>query len=339
MLELLPALLLSAALAPQAGAQEPAAPPAAEKVLARALRGDLLGPQQTPGGPARGWMRFEQVLDGQWVRCIGASLAGGQPVYSFVQMMRERDDGAVEAWRFDSTGQVSAWFGKAETRGMSLDWTDEEGAVLARQEWGFENGDCDFRLLRRASEGAAFTSQVAGLLRAGGQRPTWKPSAAAELRLEQNPYAFYLGTFRGKESSVFGDSEGSTRTEGILDGQWFHSSYRSEVAGRSAYSGQGFVRCGADGRYQLHWFDTFGDHQVLDGALGEDGAVAFLRDGEGDPVERHTDRYTAAGYTFRIEKRDGPDDPWKGFMTATYTRMAEPPPAPPGEDGEDGQGG
>jgi len=326
-------LLLLAAAPAGAAAQGPPAAREPGKVLAKALLGDLLGPQRTPTGSAQGWMRVEPVLGGQWVRAIGASLVDGRPQHSFLQMMREAPDGAVEAWLFESSGRFSRWTGQVEQRGMSLEWRDEEGVVQARQDWGFENGDCDYRFLRRASADAPFVPTLSGLLRAGGSRPSWEPSKEARERLAASPYAFYLGSFRGKETSSFGDSEGSTRTEGVLDGEWFHSVYRSMAGGAVVYEGRGLIQCDEKGAFALHWFDTYGEYQRLDGQLEEQGAVARRRDAEGRVVERQTDRRTSVGYTFTIEQRPDPESPWSRFMTATYTKETR------AATDSDGQGG
>ncbi len=318
------AILLALALAPAATAQGPPQPEPVGSTLVSALKGDLRGPQRTPGGVADGWIRIESVLDGQWVRCIGASLVDGRPRSSFVQMMREDAEGKVSAWHFDSTGEMSRWTGAVSERGMNLEWHDSEGRLLARQDWEFENGDCDFRLSRRPDPDSKFRPLVTGLLQRGTGRPSWRPSEEALERLEESPYGYYLGSFRGKESSLFGESEGMMRTEGILDGHWFHTDYASRAAGVTVYAGQGFVRCDQAGRYRLHWFDSFGDAQQLDGRITEEGAEAVLLDERGEVLERHEDRRTATGYRFVIRRRGEGAEDWQEFMTATYARVAEP---------------
>ncbi len=321
MLKCASALILAALAAAPAQAQEAA--PAPTRHLSRALSGDLVGPQSVEGAMAQGWLRVDTVLDGRWVRCLGASLAGGRSLRSFVQMMREDAGGAVTAWRFDEDGRVSVWTGTVTERGLGLEWRDEEGRVLARQEWGFENGDVDYRLSRREDEAQKFRARVSGSLRRSGQRPRWEPSEAALERIAANPYRTYLGLFRGQESGPLGATTGEVGTEAVLDGRWFYSIYTSRQEDRVVYRGHALIRCDAEGRYELFGFDSGTEVIRIDGRVDEAGAEAFVRDAEGEPVERHTDRFTATGYRYTLAQRDDQGG-WREVLTATYAREVDP---------------
>lgn len=309
-------LLLAVGLSRVLPAQETG--PDGAGILARCLRGDLLGPVETDLGPVRGWLRFEPVAGGAWLRGLGAWLRDGRPIRSFLLVLREEKDGRVRAWRFDSDGGVEEWSGAVSARGLGLRRPAAADRPGGRLDLEFDQGSV---LLSEAEDGGR--RLAAGRLDPTNRRPTWPPDEEALARVRSNPYAWYLGRFRGSERGPDGPALGESTTEAILAGAWFHTTWRSLRDGREVHSGFGLVRCDPDGRYRLYWFDRAGRRAVLAGRVTAAGAEAFRRDAEGRAIERHTDTRVAGGYRYRLEVRDGPDSPWRDWLVAEYRRVEE----------------
>ncbi|MFQ5748673.1 MAG: hypothetical protein ACE5H3_04350 [Planctomycetota bacterium] len=312
------ACLLSLASAP-AAAQEPAP---AGKLAFKMLQGVFEGPETGVAGRTRATCRFEPVLKGTWIRFHYRSHDGKTPIYSFLEMLRVFPDGSVEAWHFDDAGNLMAAKGRVDAEGMTLKSFGPEGDLLwmLRDDWVADY----HRMTVRSRPDADHDLQVVlqGFYRPHPEAPPAPPGPAAWERVRATAYAPWLGTFEGREKTDMGISRGRIESGPILDGSWILTRYCSTAeGGREVYAGLGLIQCNSSGEYILHWFDTTGDQQRIDGAIDSQGAVAHVHSPAGEVLERHTDRFIPGGYRFLIETRTSKDAAWKPFLSADYLRV------------------
>ncbi len=302
-----------------AAAQEPAP---AGKLAFKMLQGVFEGPETGVAGRTRATCRFEPVLKGNWIRFDYRSHAGKTPIYSFLEMLRVRPDGSVEAWHFDDAGNLMAAGGRVDAEGMTLKSFDQDGNLLwiLRDDWVADYHRMTVR--SRPDAGRDLQVVLQGFYRPHPEGPPAPPGPAAWERIRATAYAPWLGRFEGREKTGSGNSTGRIDSGPILDGSWILTHYRSTAAGGvETYAGTGLIQCNARGEYILHWFDSTGGQQRIDGVIDSQGAVAHVHSPDGKVLERHTDRFIPGGYRFLIETRTSPDAPWKTFLSADYLRV------------------
>ena len=318
-LRLLPFWL--ALTAPLSAQEATAAQHATSKsLLARVLRGQMAGPEETLAGPAEGRCAFEPILEGAWVRWNHSATLDGRLFEAAEQLFQVRPDGEIHAYRFGLDGRYSAWRGRIDPRGAVLKTFDARGNLLGMQVFQWDQGGFELTVLERRGPEEDLVRTLAGRYASTLDRPPLRATEAAWERGRSLPYARYLGRFEGDEQSDQGASRSTIETMPILDGSWYRSAYESLQEGRRIHAGIGFIRCAEDGSYVVHWFDPDGRHGRIDGKLDADGALAWTRDSIGVETVRHTDRVTEDGYRYTVETRAGAEQPWTKVFEAEYRR-------------------
>ena len=305
---------------PTAAAKETATP-----LLFRVLSGTLAGKERGLGGSSEGWSKFEKILGGSFLHMSYHQFKeDGSLGYSMVQFFQPLADGKVAAWHFDEMGGMSTWSGEISKRGLNLVTKNPTGEVVGIQTFEWENGGYQFRL-----RGMGPGGREAGLIDflQGNYQPTtkWRKAPVNKKLLEQTkqlPYAWYLGTFSGKEVSTYGNSEG-VMTTAIGPGPWFNTFYQTLIQGMPVFSGMGMVMADKDGAFKLHWFEQGGGYALIEGQSDSKGNVeAILKNQKGQIVESHQDgRISDDRYTFTINQLNEKSQKLELFMTGEYVRQ------------------
>lgn len=304
---------------------EQAAKTELKPLLFRVLGGNVAGTERGLEGRTESWAKFDRVLGDTFLRMRYHQFkADGSLNYSMVQLFLPLADNKIEAWFFDEMGETSSWSGTISDRGMQLTTSSADGTIVGEQVYEWTNGGYQFRLMGFGPAGAE-----GGLIEylSGEYEPTskWR-SLPANANLEKSaralPFGWYLGSFRGKEISIYGASEGVMSTT-LGPGPWFYTEYNSAVKGEVVFSGLGFVSASKNGDYTLHWFEQGGAHSIIEGKVLADGNTnAVVRNEDGEVIERHTDTRTGEdSYTFSIKQLDETSGEWKLFMTGNYLRQ------------------